>query len=253
MSMFASTEMQLDVPDEFNMPPPISAMMDIGQGGAMSSASSFEGPMNGHMDNKGGKKRARPVTLGPDQFERSGVAQRSSRAGDMGGRGGGSGSHRSRSNSESQRLPTSRSGANSGFLGFGMSRESTSRRGRMPEIPPVIPVNSTTGEELGIGVGAGIASHVPRRVEDVLFPDSPTAQSPRMQSAGPASRVKSWFNRRTSRWGIEQPMSIGSVLAAEKHDSQHQQSEILQHMRVHRGVIDPDALSELPPDVLFSH
>ncbi|KAI9503279.1 hypothetical protein BX070DRAFT_191870 [Coemansia spiralis] len=24
-------------------------------------------------------------------------------------------------------------------------------------------------------------------------------------------------------------------------------------MRVHRGVIDPDALSELPPDVLFSH
>ncbi|KAJ1904174.1 hypothetical protein LPJ81_002650 [Coemansia sp. IMI 209127] len=252
MSMFASTEMQLDVPDEFDMPPPISAMMDIGgQGGAMSSASSFEGPMNGHTDNKGGKKRARPVTLGPDQFERSGVVLRSSRAGDMGGRGS---SHRSRSNSESQRRPTSRPTGNSGFLGFGMSRESTSRRGRMPEIPPIIPVNSTTGEELGIGVGAGIASHVPRKVEDVLFPDSPTAQSPRMQIAGPASRVKSWFNRRTSRWGMEQPMSIGSVLAAEKRDSQHQQqSEILQHMRVHRGVIDPDALSELPPDVLFSH
>ncbi|KAJ1668885.1 hypothetical protein EV178_000149 [Coemansia sp. RSA 1646] len=250
MSMFASTEMQLDVPDEFDMPPPISAMMDIGQGGAMSSASSFEGPMSNHTDDiSGGKKRARPVTLGPDQFERSGV-RRSSRAGDTDRRGG---SHRSRSNSESQGRPTSRSTGNNGFLGFGMSRESTSRRGRMPEIPPIIPVNSTTGEELGIGVGAGIASHVPRKVEDVLFPDSPTTQSPRMQNTGPASRVKSWFNRRTSRWGMEQPASIGSVLAAEKRDSQHQQPEILQHMRVHRGVIDPDALSELPPDILFSH
>ncbi|KAJ1816182.1 hypothetical protein LPJ56_002439 [Coemansia sp. RSA 2599] len=48
--------------------------------------------------------------------------------------------------------------------------------------------------------------------------------------------------------GIEQPLSIGSVLS-----DRRDQPEILQHMRVHRGVIDPDALSELPPDVLFSH
>ncbi|KAJ1950699.1 hypothetical protein EC988_004290, partial [Linderina pennispora] len=69
-----------------------------------------------------------------------------------------------------------------------------------------------------------------------------------------AARVKSWFNRRASRriggvHGFDQPLSIGSVLSSEKRE----QPEILQHMRVHRGVIDPDALSELPPDVLFSH
>ncbi|KAJ2438198.1 hypothetical protein GGF42_008374, partial [Coemansia sp. RSA 2424] len=50
----------------------------------------------------------------------------------------------------------------------------SARRGRLAEIPPILPVSSLAGEELGIGVGAGIASHVPRRIEDVLFPDSPT-------------------------------------------------------------------------------
>ncbi|KAJ2639220.1 hypothetical protein GGF44_002699, partial [Coemansia sp. RSA 1694] len=140
----------------------------------------------------------------------------------------------------------------------------SARRGRLAEIPPILPVSSLAGEELGIGVGAGIASHVPRRIEDVLFPDSPTPQSPRAQhGAGAASRVKSWFNRRASRWGAaamggggaDQSPSIGTVLAGAGAAADHRRSqpEILQHMRVHRGVIDPDALSELPPDVLFSH
>ncbi|KAJ2514516.1 hypothetical protein H4217_005718, partial [Coemansia sp. RSA 1939] len=122
-------------------------------------------------------------------------------------------------------------------------------RSRVAEMARVEPVSSAAGEELGIGVGAGIASHVPRRVEDVLFPDA--AAPP---STGPAARVRSWFSRRASRWGADAaPASIGAVLAGGSRDSAQQHSEILHHMRVHRGVIDPDALSELPPDVLFSH
>ncbi|KAJ2293190.1 hypothetical protein IWW55_005764 [Coemansia sp. RSA 2706] len=160
-------------------------------------------------------------------------------------------SHRSRSNSEAQGRLTHRTHHADTIAEIRSSRDSSSRRGRLPEIPPILPVNSTTGEELGIGVGAGIASHVPRKIEDVLFPDSPTPPSPRLHSSsGAASRVKSWFNRRTSRWGVpglDQPLTISSVLSERR-----EQPEILQQMRVHRGVIDPDALSELPPDVLFS-
>ncbi|KAJ2809658.1 hypothetical protein FBU31_008159, partial [Coemansia sp. 'formosensis'] len=195
-----------------------------------------------HVDDVG---RTRPQTMEPDQYSRR------HNSGTVASNGS-----RSRSNSESQRRTSIRSNTTGGFAGVNSTRESNNRRGRLPEIPPIIPVNSVTGEELGIGVGAGIASHVPRKVEDVLFPDSPTPQSPRLQhGGGAASRVKSWFNRRASRWGTasvmgsEQPLSISTVLASDRRE----QPEILQHMRVHRGVIDPDALSELPPDVLFSH
>ncbi|KAJ2878157.1 hypothetical protein FB639_003485 [Coemansia asiatica] len=240
MSMFASTEMQPEIPDEFAMPPPISTIMDMSHHGGLSSASSIDNNMRGD----GHKPRARPITLGPDQFENRRKKSTS----------GSQSSQRSRSNSEHHRRPSLRSNNTGTLLGQSNNRDGNNRRGRLPEIPPILPVNSTTGEELGIGVGAGIASQMPRHVEDVLFPDSPTPHSPRLQSSsGAASRVKSWFNRRTSRWGvgsmgIEQPLSIGSVLT-----DRRDQPEILQHMRVHRGVIDPDALSELPPDVLFSH
>ncbi|KAJ2706894.1 hypothetical protein FB645_001189 [Coemansia sp. IMI 203386] len=239
MSMFASTEMQPEIPDECTMPPPISTIMDMSHGG-LSSASSIDNNMRGDAH----KPRVRPITLGPDQFENK---HKKSTAGSQS-------SQRSRSNSEHHRRPSLRSNYTGTLLGQTANREGSNRRGRLPEIPPILPVNSTTGEELGIGVGAGIASQMPRHVEDVLFPDSPTPQSPRLQSSGgAASRVKSWFNRRTSRWGvgsmgIDQTLSIGSVLS-----DRRDQPEILQHMRVHRGVIDPDALSELPPDVLFSH
>ncbi|KAJ2453994.1 hypothetical protein EV183_001834 [Coemansia sp. RSA 2336] len=220
MSMFASTEMQMDVPDENTLPPPISTMMNMDHNG-LSPASSMGGSIRT-------QNRQRQMTFGSD-YKHSAQA-----------------SHRSRSNSEAQ--PRSRHAT---ITDIHSTHEPSNRRGRLPEIPPIIPVNSTTGEELGIGVGAGIASHVPRKIEDVLFPDSPPPQSPRLHSSsGPASRVKSWFNRRTSRWGApgtEQPLSISSVLS-----DRREQPEILQHMRVHRGVIDPDALSELPPDVLFS-
>ncbi|KAJ2814806.1 hypothetical protein IWW50_007021, partial [Coemansia erecta] len=226
MSMFASTEMQPDVPDETTLPPPISAMMGMGNGG-LSPASSLGNSLRGSV-----QSRVRQMTFGGD------------RAGSHAG-------HRSRSNSEAQGRPSQRSHHAGTMADMRSSHESASRRGRLPEIPPILPVNSTTGEELGIGVGAGIASHVPRKIEDVLFPDSPTPQSPRLHSSsGAASRVKSWFNRRTSRWGVpgmEQALTISSVLS-----DRREQPEILQHMRVHRGVIDPDALSELPPDVLFS-
>ncbi|KAJ1724195.1 hypothetical protein LPJ53_001533 [Coemansia erecta] len=238
MSMFASTEMQPDIPDESTMPPPISAMMDMSHGG-LSSASSIANSIQAEARNR---SRVRPITLGPDQFENKRKTDSAE-------------SHRSRSNSESQRRPSMRSNHTGTLLTHTATRESSNRRGRMAEIPPVLPVNSTTGEELGIGIGAGIASQMPKHVEDVLFPDSPNPQLSRGQPAGgAASRVKSWFNRRTSRWGasamgMDQPLSIGSVLASDRRD----QPEILQHMRVHRGVIDPDALSELPPDVLFSH
>ncbi|KAJ2747864.1 hypothetical protein GGI20_000159 [Coemansia sp. BCRC 34301] len=219
MSMFASTEMQPEYDSEALLPPPISAIMDLGHG-HLSSASSID--MHGEAAG-----RLRPQTMEPDQY---------SRLDSVGSK--------TRSNA-----------------GLSSTRSSSNRRGRLPEI---LPVNSVTGEELGIGVGAGIASHVPRKIEDVLFPDSPPSQSqsqsPRLQhgaGAGAASRVKSWFNRRASRWGAaaimgadHQPLSIGSVLAS---SDRREQPEILQHMRVHRGVIDPDALSELPPDVLFSH
>ncbi|KAJ1889908.1 hypothetical protein LPJ66_007777 [Kickxella alabastrina] len=233
MSMFASTEMQQGDLNEIALPPPISVMMDLGHGGTLSSASSIDNNIHSGAP----RGRVRPVTLSPDQFEHKNKHRNT-------GSVDSHNSHRSRSNSEhhTNRRSSMRS-----------SNEVSNRRGRLPEIPPVLPVNSTTGEELGIGVGAGIASHIPRHVEDVLFPDAPTLQSPRLQS-GPASRVKSWFNRRTSRWGAaamgaDQPLSISSVLSADRRE----QPEILQHMRVHRGVIDPDALSELAPDVLFSH
>ncbi|KAJ2489486.1 hypothetical protein IWW37_003949 [Coemansia sp. RSA 2050] len=221
MSMFASTEMQPEFGEESVLPPPISAIMDLGHG-HLSSASSID----------------MPQTMDPEQYSR----QRKS--GTVVSHG---------SISESQRRPSIRSNATGGPAGPSSTRESNNRRGRLPEI---LPVNSVTGEELGIGVGAGIASHVPRKVEDVLFPDSPTPQlHHQLQHGGAASRVKSWFNRRASRWGTasimgsEQPLSISTVLTSDRRE----QPEILQHMRVHRGVIDPDALSELPPDVLFSH
>ncbi|KAJ2395506.1 hypothetical protein GGI05_001553, partial [Coemansia sp. RSA 2603] len=241
MSMFASTEMQPDIPEESTMPPPISAIMDMSHGG-LSSASSIANSLQADARNR---SRTRPITLGPDQFENK---RKTDSAGSHTG-------YRSRSNSESQRRPSMLSNHTGTLLTHTATRDSSNRRGRMAEIPPVLPVNSTTGEELGIGIGAGIASQMPKHVEDVLFPDSPNPQSPRTQPAGgAASRVKSWFNRRASRWGasamgMDQPLSIGSVLASDRRD----QPEILQHMRVHRGVIDPDALSELPPDVLFSH
>ncbi|KAJ2798939.1 hypothetical protein H4R20_004633, partial [Coemansia guatemalensis] len=236
MSMFASTEMQLEVPEGDSLPPPITAIMGMGHGG-LSPASSIDANIHGSDS----QSRTRPTTLTADDR-----ATTSS---------GFQVSHRSRSNSEAQGRMSLRTNT--------MSGDHAGRRGRLPEIPPIIPVNSTTGEELGIGVGAGIASHVPRKIEDVLFPDSPTPPSPRLNSSGngsgtnggsgAASRVKSWFNRRTSRWGVssmglDQPLTISSVLSSDKRE----QPEILQHMRVHRGVIDPDALSELPPDVLFS-
>ncbi|KAJ2753092.1 hypothetical protein GGI19_003373 [Coemansia pectinata] len=237
MSMFASTEMQPEFGEESLLPPPISAIMDLGRG-HLSSASSIDM----HGDDV---SRARPQTMDPDQYSR----HRNS------GTVASHGSH-SRSNSGSQRRQSIRSNTTGGFAGVNSTRENNNRRGRLPEIPPILPVNSVTGEELGIGVGAGIASHVPRKIEDVLFPDSPTPQSPQLQhGGGAASRVKSWFNRRASRWGTaavmgsEQPLSISTVLSSDRRE----QPEILQHMRVHRGVIDPDALSELPPDVLFSH
>ncbi|KAJ2702973.1 hypothetical protein H4R19_005329, partial [Coemansia spiralis] len=230
MSMYASTEMQSDAPDEVTlMPPPISAVMSMEQNG-LSPASSMDTSLRGAP-----YIRAGPTPFGIDPRNAAMTSRQAS--------------HRSRSNSEahgraSQFSRTSGAG--------GSHHDGGRRRGRLPEIPPILPVNSKTGEELGIGVGAGIASHVPRHIEDVLFPDSPTPQSPRLtSSSGAASRMKSWFNRRASRWGapgLDQPVSIGSVLTADRRD----QPEILQHMRVHRGVIDPDALSELPPDVLFS-
>ncbi|KAJ1779568.1 hypothetical protein LPJ77_001372 [Coemansia sp. RSA 2523] len=220
MSMFASTEMQLDTPDEVTLPPPITAMMGMGNGG-LSPASSLGASMHGSTQG-----RTRQISYTSEHKD-----------------------SRSRSNSEAQ--GRGRSYHAGTISDMRSSHESGSRRGRLPEIPPILPVNSITGEELGIGVGAGIASHVPRKIEDVLFPDSPTPQSPRLHSSsGAASRVKSWFNRRTSRWGVsgmEQSLTISSVLS-----DRREQPEILQHMRVHRGVIDPDALSELPPDVLFS-
>ncbi|KAJ2080109.1 hypothetical protein H4R24_003314 [Coemansia sp. RSA 988] len=235
MSMFASTEMQLDVPQGNTLPPPIAAIMDMGHGG-LSPASSIDANIHGTDS----QSRTRPTTLAADDRATT-ISDRKA-------------SHRSRSNSEAQGRMSLRTNT--------MSGDNAGRRGRLPEIPPIIPVNSTTGEELGIGVGAGIASHVPRKIEDVLFPDSPTPPSPRLNSSGSgnngsnngaASRVKSWFNRRTSRWGVssmglDQPLTISSVLSSDKRE----QPEILQYMRVHRGVIDPDALSELPPDVLFS-
>ncbi|KAJ1961782.1 hypothetical protein GGI12_003050 [Dipsacomyces acuminosporus] len=243
MSMFASTEMQPEIPDELTMPPPISAIMDLSRG-ALSSASSIDANIQHSGAEKPKEKKPRPVTLGPDQI--SSMRNASSAAKQA--------SQRSRSNTESHGQGSVRSNIGSASSGFAAHRE-RSRRGRLPEIPPIIPINSTTGEELGISVGAGIASHVPKKVEDVLFPDSPTVYSPRLHNSGAAKRVKDWFNRRTSRWtGVgsgfdHQPLSIGSVLASDKRE----QPEILQHMRVHRGVIDPDALSELAPDVLFSH
>ncbi|KAJ1821087.1 hypothetical protein LPJ60_002830 [Coemansia sp. RSA 2675] len=221
MSMFASTEMQTEFGEESALPPPISAIMDLGHG-HLSSASSID----------------MPQTMDPEQYSRQRKSGTVASHGSIG---------------ESQRRPSIRSNATSSHAGPNSTRESSNRRGRLPEI---LPVNSVTGEELGIGVGAGIASHVPRKVEDVLFPDSPTPQlHHQLQHGGAASRVKSWFNRRASRWGTasvmgsEQPLSISTVLASDRRE----QPEILQHMRVHRGVIDPDALSELPPDVLFSH
>ncbi|KAJ1990328.1 hypothetical protein GGI04_006008, partial [Coemansia thaxteri] len=180
MSMFASTEMQPDFACESALPPPISVIMDLGNG-HLSSASSIDISMRG--DEAG---RIRPITMDPDQFGH----RRNS--GTVASRG---------SNSVSQRRPSVRSNTTGGFIGLSITRESSNRRGRLPEIPPILPVNSVNGEELGIGVGAGIASHVPRKIEDVLFPDNPTHQSPRLQPSGAASRVKSWFNRRTSRWG----------------------------------------------------
>ncbi|KAJ2761416.1 hypothetical protein IWQ57_006056, partial [Coemansia nantahalensis] len=230
MSMYASTEMPSDAHDEATlMPPPISAVMNMEHSG-LSPVSSMDVSIRGAAHG-----RTRPTAFVTDSRDAAARGQPN---------------HRSRSNSEAQgRAP--QFSRTSGAVGS-HHHDAGRRRGRLPEIPPILPVSSITGEELGIGVGAGIASHMPRHIEDVLFPDSPTPQSPRLASSyGAASRMKSWFNRRTSRWGVpgpEPPVSIGSVLACEKRVS----PEILQHMRVHRGVIDPDALSELPPDVLFS-
>lgn len=247
LSMFASTDRRADEPDEPGLPPPIAAIMNMEQE-QMSSASSIDG-------------NAGPYSAG--SYKTSGSSVRNQQQLDASDSQHGSG--RSRSNSERRRRVSIRSNHGNAFSAFSFPRDGTNyKRGRVPEIPPVIPVNSKNGEELGIGVGAGIASQMPRKVEDVLYPDSPTRQQPsqpqqgmpsRVQSTGPASRVKSWFNKRTSRWGVpgisgnDHPFTISSVLATDRQD----QPEILQHMRVHRGVIDPDALSELPPDVLFSH
>ncbi|KAJ1940571.1 hypothetical protein EC988_006995, partial [Linderina pennispora] len=164
-SMFASTDMQIDIPDELTMPPPISAVMKMAQGG-LSSASSIEGGVS-QKSGKSKSSKVRPVTMGPDQYGPS--AHRDSGVSMVG--------QRSRSNSASPAHTSSRPGTSAGDS---LHNGSHRGRSRIPEIPPILPINSTTGEELGIGIGAGIASHVPRHVEDVLFPDSPTTvQSPR--------------------------------------------------------------------------
>ncbi|KAJ1735837.1 hypothetical protein LPJ61_000343 [Coemansia biformis] len=231
-SMYASTEMQQDAHEKsMLMQPPISAIMGMDHCG-LSPASSMDTSIHGAAYG-----RARPTAFSTGHRDTATFSQPG---------------HRSRSNSEAHGRAPHHSRGTAAAGGTHLAGDGGRRRGRLPEIPPILPVSSTTGEELGIGVGAGIASHIPRRVEDVLFPDSPTPQLSRLTSSnGAASRMKSWFNRRASRWGgpgMEQPTTIGSVLAAD----QREQPEILQHMRVHRGVIDPDALSELPPDVLFS-
>ncbi|KAJ2342196.1 hypothetical protein GGF43_005988, partial [Coemansia sp. RSA 2618] len=51
MSMFASTEMQPDVPDETTLPPPISAMMGMGNGG-LSPASSLGNSLRGSVQSR---------------------------------------------------------------------------------------------------------------------------------------------------------------------------------------------------------
>ncbi|KAJ1928208.1 hypothetical protein FBU59_007149, partial [Linderina macrospora] len=204
-SMFASTDMQVDIPDELTMPPPISAVMKMAQGG-LSSASSIEGGVS-QKSGKSKATKARPATMSPDQY--GGGAHRDSAVSMVG--------QRSRSNSASPANTSSRPGTSAGDSILNGARRG---RSRIPEMPPILPINSTTGEELGIGIGAGIASHIPRHVGDVLFPESPTtAQSPRLPSNNSrAARVKSWFNRRASRriggvHGFDQPLSIGSVLS----------------------------------------
>ncbi|KAJ1921390.1 hypothetical protein H4219_000707 [Mycoemilia scoparia] len=123
----------------------------------------------------------------------------------------------------------------------------------VPPPPPDV-ASSTTGEELGYSFGAGISSTVPKGSAPIKDNDGSA------NASGSAKRMVAWLAKRTLKRQQEvhfgqfdkPPTWVGAQFPYASQN-QREEPEVLQHMRVHRGVIDPNGLSSIPPGELFQH
>ncbi|KAJ1673583.1 hypothetical protein EV182_004952, partial [Spiromyces aspiralis] len=121
--------------------------------------------------------------------------------------------------------------------------------------------SSTTGEDLGYSVGAGISSSVPKKPLDFETSggSASTNDNNASAAAGSAKRMVAWLAKRSLKRQQEIHFSFFDKPPAWAADqfpyssNKQEEPEVLHHMRVHRGVIDPRAVTSMPPGELFQH
>ena len=133
-----------------------------------------------------------------------------------------------------------------------INRRNVLSRSNTPRPVPNV-ASAATGEELGFSVGAGISSSAPKGSQNVKSIDNAA-------SGGSAKRMVAWIAKRTLKrqqevhFGrFEKPPSWVESQFPYSTPYQREEPEVLHHMRVHRGVIDPSGLTSLAPGELFQH